>query len=248
MNRLLKSGRRLTVNFKDNEDQVTLKDGRILYNNNKSSICKDEFCWKASQVGHHCSEHGEGNKTHFLIRDSANPTPTFALLSPIDVHSPKTTITLNDMLKKTKVDTQFLVFTKYNDKLPKTNEAGETIPFWVLVTPRPWVTNGQKKSNEFAESLRLAISITFSLINSQQPDPKKHYILLADQVYMRYANWALVKDLLTSFGVGAEFIGDSELGTGDKSPLMDGLRLDRCEGKSWIYAKMGTIGRIHVGK
>ncbi|OXA42822.1 hypothetical protein Fcan01_22540 [Folsomia candida] len=97
------------------------------------------------------------------------------------------------------------------------------------------------------DTVRIAISILFSLVNSRQPDPDKHYVLIADQVFIRNANWSLVKQLLEHFGGGVKFSGESELGVGTGSPLMDGIVLDRATGKSWIYMKMGTIGRIHIG-
>lgn len=142
-----------------------------------------------------------------------------------------------------------MAFTNYEQQHVRTNDDGQSLPSpWVLVTPRPWVTMGQKQSTEFQDSVRVAISILFSLVNSQQSDPEKHYNLIADQVFVRNTNWRLVKILLEHFGVGIEFTGDSELGVGTESPLMKGIVLDRSAGKSWIYMKMGTIGRIHIGE
>ncbi|OXA61792.1 hypothetical protein Fcan01_03775 [Folsomia candida] len=157
-------------------------------------------------------------------------------------------VTLQDILKSTKAPHKFMAFTNYEQQHVRTNDDGQSLPSpWVLVTPRPWVTMGQKQSTEFQDSVRVAISILFSLVNSQQSDPEKHYNLIADQVFVRNTNWRLVKILLEHFGVGIEFTGDSELGVGTESPLMKGIVLDRSAGKSWIYMKMGTIGRIHIG-
>ncbi|XP_021954584.2 uncharacterized protein LOC110851204 [Folsomia candida] len=141
-----------------------------------------------------------------------------------------------------------MAFKNYEAQQVRPNDDGQNHPSpWVLVTPRPWVTTGQKQSTEFQDSVRIAISILFSLVNSRQPDPEKHYVLIADQVFVRNANWPLVKKVLEHFGVAPEFTGHSDLGVGTESPLMKGTVLDRGVGKSWIYMKMGTIGRIYVG-
>ncbi|XP_035705754.1 uncharacterized protein LOC118434981 [Folsomia candida] len=149
MKKLLQSGKTLMVNLpgkKEDEQQkmqVTFKDGRISYGT--GVICKDDYCWKVRSLENFCDEHGNWNKTHFLIRDTSNVTPTFALLSTRGSHSPKTIITLKEILKSTKGANQFYAFSKYEEQQGRTNDDGQSLPSpWVLVTPRPLPVHGSQ--------------------------------------------------------------------------------------------------------